>query len=41
MYIIVADGGASECMDPEGKGVNSGKGAGGRVAHLVRSKISS
>ncbi len=41
-HIIVSDGGASECLDPEGKGVNPGKWAGGGgLAHLVRSKISS
>jgi hypothetical protein len=39
----VADGRASECMDPEGNGVSSGRGAkgGGGLAHLARSKISS
>ncbi len=35
---IVADGGMSECVDPEGNGVSLGRGG---PAHLARSKISS
>ncbi len=33
----VADGRMSKCMDPEGYGVSSGRGAMGGLAHLARS----